>query len=458
MLADNLAAFAAVLDTRTFLRDTVNQPKTLAAIQNIFDLNADAVWALVASSSANDFATPIVLSENVTQSQLVNLQALPSSTIQIQNHFERTYPGGAAFSTVVGYTGLVTPRDLTADTTLRNNDVIGKAGVEAFYEKALRGTPGAESTFRDAKGTVLGQTVVTKAEIGTPLRLTIDGELQKYFYDRLQSGLHTLGRTTGLGIAMDPETGQILALVNLPGYDDNVFASGTTAQIQSLFASPQEPLFDRAVSGMYNPGSTIKPLDAVAALKEGVITPDRQIYSPGYLMVPNPYNSSTPTKYLDWQDQGFVNLNSAIAQSSDVYFYVVGGGSPAAYPVLNDPSDYGIKGLGIERLKTWWQTFGLGSSTGIDLPGEAAGFLPTPAWKQKQSKTGTPWLLGDTYNVSIGQGDLLLTPLQLLNYISTIANGGTLYRPFVNSASTPAINADLTVTLASDPVGARCYA
>jgi penicillin-binding protein 2 len=233
--------------------------------------------------------------------------------------------------------------------------------------------------------------------------------------------------------------------VNLPGYDDNVFASGTTAEIQQLVTSAAKPLFDRAVGGQYNPGSTIKPLDAVAALKEGVITPDRTVFSPGYLFVPDPYNSSTPSKYLDWQYQGAVNIKSAIAQSSDVYFYVVGGGSPSAHPMLNDPSDYGISGLGIGRLNTWWRAFGFGTSTGIDLPGEGAGFLPTPAWKQ--TKMGTPWLLGDTYNVSIGQGDLLITPLQLVDYIAAIANGGKIYRPFVNAASTPVVRDDLTSLL-----------
>ncbi len=163
------------------------------------------------------------------------------------------------------------------------------------------------------------------------------------------------------------------------------------------------------MNGFYNPGSTIKPLDAVAALKEGVIDPSRTIFSTGYLLVPNPYNSSTPSKYLDWRYQGNVNLASALAQSSDVYFYLVGGGSPAvSTPLLNDPSDYGIAGLGISRLYEWWQTFGLGKPTGIDMPDEAAGFLPTPAGSRQ--RFGTPWLLGDTYNVAIGQGDLLFEP------------------------------------------------
>jgi penicillin-binding protein 2 len=141
-----------------------------------------------------------------------------------------------------------------------------------------------------------------------------------------------------------------------------------------------------------------------------------------------------------------VDLASALAQSSDVYFYIVGGGSPPeSTPMLNDPSDYGISGLGIDRLHAWWQKFGLGKPTGIDMPNEAIGFLPTPAWKQQHS--GTPWLLGDTYNVAIGQGDLLLTPIQLIDYISAIANGGDVYRPFLNASSAPAVAEDLTSLL-----------
>jgi penicillin-binding protein 2 len=445
VLAENQAAFAALLDTRTFLRDTSDQSGTLAAVQDILGIPPDAVWSLAGEASKEDFAVPIVLSENVTQNQLVRLQALALPAIQIQSHFERTYPEGDAFSTVLGYTGRPTQDDLTAHPTLQTGDSVGKAGLEAFYDQSLRGTPGKSATFRNAQGEALGDAVNTDPKIGTPLHLTLDGGLQKYFYNRLQVGLQSLGRTTGLGIAMDPQTGEILSLVNLPGYNNNVFSSGTSAEISQLLTSPSEPLFDRAVAGSYNPGSTIKPLDAVAALKEGVITPDRTIYSPGYLLVPNPYNSSTPSRYLDWQPQGFVDIKSAIAQSSDVYFYIVGGGSPLAHPALNDPSDYGISGLGIDRLYKWWQTFGLGTSTGIDLPGENTGFLPTVAWKEK--RMGTPWLLGDTYNVSIGQGDLMLTPLQLIDYIAAIANGGKLYRPFLNASSSPALRTDLTSLL-----------
>ncbi len=456
VLAESKAAFAAVLDVRSFIHDAAARTSTLEAAQNILGLSPGAVDSLVTSSAAEDFATPIVLRDNLTPSELVNLQALSSGAIKIESDFVRSYPNGPAFASVVGYTGRVTQNDLAADSSLHGNDFIGKAGVEAYYDKMLRGTPGITVEYRDAQGHLLRTETKSTPQIGTPLHLTIDGGLQAYLAARLGAGLRALGRTVGFGIAMDPRNGQILALADLPGFDNNLFSgsgTSTSAAIQALLASPDKPLFTRAVAGYYNPGSTIKPLDAVAGLTEGVITPERTVFSNGVLLVPNPYDPSTPSRYLDWQYQGTVNLASALAQSSDVYFYLVGGGSPPeSVPLLNDPSDYGIKGLGIDRLHSWWEKFGLGKPTGVDLPGEAAGFLPTPAWKQAHS--GTPWLLGDTYNVSIGQGDLLLGPLQLLSYINAIANGGTIWRPFVNTASTPQVDENLT-SLAAEIVAVQ---
>lgn len=447
ILAENRAAFAATLDSREFLRNEMLQTSTLAAIQNIFGIASDTVWSLMKEGSEQDFIAPIVLSENLNQNQLVNLEALNLPTILVKSDFERDYPAGSAFSTVLGYVSRVNGNDMKTNPAFNGNDLIGKTGIEAFYDDALRGTPGINVAFRNAQGNVLAEEVKSQSVIGHPLQLTIDGGLQSYFFSRLQSGLAVLGRRIGVGIAMNPQTGEVLSLVNLPGFDNNVFSgSGQTTAIKKLLSSSDEPLFDRAVSGLYTPGSTIKPLDAVAVLHDGVIDPTRKIFSPGYLLVPNPYNSSTPSRYLDWKYQGSVNLSSALAQSSDVYFYVVVGGSPSmSTPLLNDPSDYGVNGLGISRLHGWWEEFGLGKMTGIDIPGEESGFLPTPEWKQR--KTGMSWLLGDTYNVSIGQGDLLLTPLQLLNYIGAIANGGKIYRPFLNASGTPSVSKDLSSLL-----------
>lgn len=448
ILAENTPVFRAFLNIKEFSRNENLRDKTLRAIESVLALpRSDVLDSLDKNGSAGSYA-PLTLSDNLTQSQLVELRALNLPTIIIQSNFERRYPNGQIFSSIVGYVGRPSADDLKNNPALTPNDFTGKAGVEAFYNSELGGAPGVVVRATDAFGRVLNEEKKSDPQIGQPLQLTIDGGLQKYFYERMQSGLAALGRTKGVGLAINPQNGEVLALINFPTYDNNVLvaAKNNTAKL-AILNSPNEPLFSRAVAGFYNPGSTIKPLVGVAALKDNVISPQRKIYSPGYLDVPNPYNPQLPTRYLDWRYQGNVDMASALAQSSDVYFYSVGGGADTTL-LLSDGTvekTGHIGGLGISSLANWWSEFALGKAAGIDLPGEAAGFLPSPSWKEK--KTGTPWLLGDTYNVSIGQGDLLLTPIQLLDYIGAIANGGIVYKPFLNASSSPQVLADLTSLL-----------
>lgn len=431
VLADNLSASAAFLDVKDFLRDAAVQAETLAAIQSVLHISNDEVWQMIGNRDPEQSADPVVLSNELTQGELVALTALHLRAITVADGFRRAYPSGSAFSSLLGYVGFPTARDLKSNPSLGSEDMVGKAGIESFYDASLRGTPGVSVELRDAKGNLLGEEQKSNPAVGRGLALTIDGEFQSYFAKRMSDSLQSLNRTTGVGLAIDPRNGEILALINFPAFDNNVFAkSGQNAERARILSSPLHPLFNRAVSGLYNPGSTMKPLVGVAALAEGIITPQRTIFSPGYIDIPNPYDPMHPTRYMDWRYQGDVNLSSAIAQSSDVYFYAVGGGAE------------GIAGLGISRLYEWWQKFHLGSALGIDISGEANGFLPTADWKETQ--TGRPWLLGDTYNVSIGQGDLLLTPIQLLSYIGAIANGGKIWKPFLNASGTPQALADLT--------------
>ena len=235
-----------------------------------------------------------------------------------------------------------------------------------------------------------------------------------------------MGRNVGVGIALNPQNGEVLALISLPGFNSNKITS-------EFLTNPLKPFFNRAISGVYAPGSTIKPLVATAALKEKIIDPLKEILSVGFIEIPNPYYPDQPSRFLDWKPHGWVNLYSAIARSSNVYFYEIGGGFENQ------------KGLGIEKLKEYWQKFGLGKKTGIDLLGEESGFLPDPTEKEKRTKT--PWRLGDTYNVSIGQGDLLMTPVQLINYIALIANNGKNYRPFINKEKGEQVLIDLSSLL-----------
>ncbi len=431
VLADNLPVFSAFLNVSEFLRQPDFEEATLNAINGILGMPADDVWTAVDASDFESADNRIPLSSDLTQEEIVKLKGLNLPAIAIDDSFKRRYPDGNIFSSVIGYTGFVTSADLKNNSKLTGEDAIGKGGAELFYDNLLRGKSGAIIQKRDAKGRNIGEEQTITPEIGKKLRLTIDRDFQTYFYNRMKEGLDTLGRTRGVGLAINPQNGEILSLVNFPVFDNNVLSSsGRNSEKQNILNSPEQPLFARAVSGFYNPGSTIKPLVGTAALKEGIINPSKKIFSPGYLDVPNPYNPDSPTRFLDWRYQGDVDLSAAIAQSSNVYFYEVGGGGPDA------------KGLGITKLREWWQRFNLGSQTGIDLPNEAKGFLPSPDWKQK--KTGKPWLLGDTYNVSIGQGDLLLTPIQLLNYISAIANHGKMYQPVINQNQAKKVLADLS--------------
>jgi penicillin-binding protein 2 len=198
---------------------------------------------------------------------------------------------------------------------------------------------------------------------------------------------------------------------------------GRTADRIALIKNPQKPLFNRAISGAYSPGSTIKPFVAMAAMREGLVGPDDTVYSKGYIELPNPFVPDKPSRFLDWKAHGVVDMRSAIARSSNVYFYAIGGGFE------------NIKGLGITKLRQYWDLFGFGKTTGIDAPQEDVGFLPGP--EEKEARTHQPWRIGDTYNVSIGQGDLLVSPVQLLNAISSIAANGIMYSPSLVSRIEP---------------------
>ncbi|MDO8664208.1 MAG: penicillin-binding protein 2 [Candidatus Liptonbacteria bacterium] len=431
IIADNRPVFSAYLKTDEFLRRADSQKQVLDSIGEILDVSPEEIWSSLESSDLEKNGGLLLLNPNLSQEEAVKLKSLNLPVVEIEDSFDRNYLDGEIFSSVLGYTGMVTISDLNDNSNLTIQDEIGKGGAELYYDDELRGTNGKTVQKRDARGRLFGDKEEIKPEIGKPLYLTIDADLQKYFYRRMKEQLLSLGRTKGVGLAMNPQNGEILAMLNFPVFDNNILSSGgRNSEKQAILTSRDKPLFNRATAGFYSPGSTIKPLVGVAALKEGVITPSKEIFSPGYIDIPNPYKPDEPTRYLDWQYQGYVNLASALAQSSDVYFYELGGGGPDSV------------GLGITRLRQWWQKFNLGNLTGIDFPGEAKGFLPSPDWKEKKDKR--PWLLGDTYNVSIGQGDLLLTPLQLLSYISTIANGGEIYKPIINKNAEHKVISDIS--------------
>ncbi|MBI2514817.1 hypothetical protein HYV91_01345 [Candidatus Wolfebacteria bacterium] len=363
----------------------------------------------------------LIVARELAVPQVIKIRNLKLEGVQIEDDFKRQYPKGEIFSHAIGYVGAVRESDRNRNADLSLNDTVGKAGLEAYYDKEIRGEDGEIVNYRNAKGEVIDKKTVKAPVPGYDLYSTIDAELEEYFYNRLQERLNLLGGRSGVGIALNPQNGEVLALVSLPSFDNNKIA-------EKDLIDPDHPFFNRAISGVYAPGSTIKPLMAAAGLEEKIVTPESEVFSRGYIEIPNPYNPDEPTRFLDWKPHGWVNLYSALARSSNVYFYALGGGLPRnELDLFKDFSN--PKGLGIYKLKEYWQKFRLGELTGIDLPAENKGFLPDPESKEKSSRG--IWRVGDTYNVSIGQGDLLITPIQLLNYIAAVANGGKFYKPFL---------------------------
>ncbi|MDP3731248.1 MAG: penicillin-binding protein 2 [bacterium] len=361
--------------------------------------------------------------KNTRESFLIKKDLKKEEVLKIQDRFqngvyvvsgsERFYPNGQKTSAVVGYTGKVNQQDLL-DRYYGLNDRRGRIGIEESYEKYLRGEHG--QVFFDRS---TNKYSVKQPGSGSSLILNIDAGVQEHLYDALSGALRSADVRAGAAVAQNPKTGEILGLVSLPSFDNNQLTGELSEEVyKKYFQSSDKPIFNRAVSGRYHPGSTIKPLLALAGLKEGVINPQTTITDlTGFITIKNIYNPEIVYTYRDWKVQGTVNLKKALAQSSDIYFYSVGGGYEK------------IKGLGFAILEKYFRIFRIDKILGIDLPGEASGFVPSEEWKIE--KFGQSWFTGDTYNVSIGQGDLLTTPLWLSSYVSAIANGGTFYRPFM---------------------------
>ncbi|MGH7175232.1 MAG: penicillin-binding transpeptidase domain-containing protein, partial [Minisyncoccia bacterium] len=257
---------------------------------------------------------------------------------------------------------------------------------------------------------------IVPAQNGKDVILSVDSRMQDALYQAVKNVSDSVGFIGGAGVVMNVETGEVLALVSYPEYDPNILSAGApAAAIASYAENPGRPYLDRAVQGLYTPGSVVKPFEAAGALTDGIITPSTVIDDPGSLSIPNPFDPSHPNIFTGWRALGLLDVEQAIAWSSDIFFYTVGGGHGSQ------------AGLGINRLDYWYQEFGLSSTTAIQLPGEVSGFLPTPAWKEKTFNTA--WNIGDTYHTAIGQYAMQVTPIALTRAIAAIANGGKLVEP-----------------------------
>ena len=330
---------------------------------------------------------------------------------------KRIYTETKGFSHLLGYVSYP-KRDQSG--IFWQDEYVGKDGVEKKYQTELAGTKGERIIEVTALHEVEAQNVIVYPTHGENLSLSIDKGVQAKLYESMENLAHKASFTGGAGVIMDVRTGEILAITSYPEYNNNLITNPVTDEDKKTIAEDllgkKRKFLNRAVGGLFTPGSTVKPFFAYAALAEDIITPEKNIYSSGQIVIKNKYGGPD-TVFKDWKAHGYVDMRSAIAESSDEYFYQVGGG-------YQDQ-----KGLGIARLDTYAKLFGFSSTTGIDLPGEDYGLIPTPEWKKKIFNED--WLLGDTYHSAIGQYGFQVTPLELVRGVAALANGGYLVTPHV---------------------------
>ena len=389
--------------------------KSIAKITNQISLqDIEKIYDSVKIGSFESYR-PLFVLDNLDYDKAIEiyLESDRMPGVVVSNKIKREYNlFSTTLSHILGYTGKINKEELEeAGDEYSPIDYIGKMGIEYFWENELKGINGKKQVGVDALGYEKKVISKTEAEDGHNLVLSLDVMMQKKMEEIIVKYLEKLGLGKASAIIMDPNNGEILTMVSYPSYNNNAFARGITQEEYStLLNHPDNPLFNRAISGEFPSGSTIKPLMSAAALQEGIINENTSFLSTGGISI-------GPWYFPDWRagGHGITNVRKAISQSVNTFFYYIGGG-------------YGdFKGLGLEKIISYEKLFGLGAQTGIDLAGEADGFLPSREWKEETK--GEPWYIGDTYHLSIGQGDLLVTPLQVVNYISFFANGGTIYRP-----------------------------
>jgi penicillin-binding protein 2 len=403
----------------------------------------DVRSALETNIAEADPFRPVILLPDITLQHAIEIRSLMGEerSVTVPSRYRRIYTViDEGLSHVVGYVGR---RDSVEESTPRvesypSRSITGLSGMELEADRLLRGLPGVQTYLQDLAGRKYSIRETAPAVRGDDVFLTIDLDLQTHAMDALKKYID-LGiadaredregrgeyQKEGAFVVLNVENGEILALGSLPEYDPNLLARGENYMaIDALFTDPTTPLISRAVTSLEPPGSTFKPLVALAALEEGFATVDTQIYSAGELPIPNTYDlQGQPVIFKDWLPHGELNMSRALIRSSDIYFYVLAGGWPPASEPLGDD----VRALGPELIEAWARKFGFGRTSGLQDRNESQGFVPSVEWKEEQ--IGESWTLGDTYQFGIGQGNLLATPLQLAVYTAALANGGTIITP-----------------------------
>ncbi|MEX1169572.1 MAG: penicillin-binding protein 2 [Chloroflexota bacterium] len=409
VLVTNVPTYAIKVRPADLPQD--QRPQVVERLAALLGIGVTEINASIDSNPGSNFDLVRIASDVNEQTALLISEAgfeLPGVEIAVEARRQYTY--GPLLSQILGYTGPVSAEQLPGlrPVGYLPDDLLGKTGLEAQYETDLRGIYGAQSVERDATGrrTQVLQTI-SEPSPGDSLNLTIDTKEQKYADTALKWAMAEVGLKRGVVIVMNPQTGEIVALVSLPTYDNNLFARGiSAADYRALVENPDKPLLNHATQAHYPPGSTYKLVAGTGGLADGKIRATTQLATKSYLTLGS-------TRFYDWNRRGFgaCNIYCGFGHSSDTYFFQVAGM------------------LGIDRLGYWANQYGFGNPTGIDLPGEVSGIVPTNQWKQ--DALGAPIYPGETYHAGIGQGYDVVTPIQLVNAYAALANGGTLYQPQV---------------------------
>ncbi|MCF7907103.1 penicillin-binding protein 2 [Patescibacteria group bacterium] len=333
---------------------------------------------------------------------------LPGFSVEVSA--QRDYLYGPTLSHILGYVAPVTKEDLAEHKEYQVVDFIGRTGLELYYEKELRGHDGKRVIEVNALGQARKIINQEAPQDGDDIILTVNLDLQQYVKKILEEYIEEADSSAGTIIVMDPSQGEVKAMASYPYYDNNIFIQSDQERYQELSQDPTNPFLFRAIAGEYPPGSTIKPLISLAGLKEGVIDAQTSIFSQGGIRIGQWF-------YPDWKvgGHGSTDLIKALAESVNTFYYYLGGGFE------------NFTGLGPEKIKENLSFLGINQKTGIDLPGEKEGFIGSPSWKKEER--GKPWYIGDTYHLSIGQGYISVTPLQVATYTMALANAGSYYQP-----------------------------
>ena len=434
----NSPSFSLTLIPLDLPRDSNERTKLIDQIASIFNLNKDDIENILQEKGGLSSIEPILLKPKLEVDEIRKFEANIESNkgFIVITDTSRYYPYKETMAQVLGYVGKISSDDKEIYKDYPLTSMVGKDGLESYYESTLQGKWGRRLVEVDAFARLKQDLGTISPQQGDDLITTIDKDLQIKFYESLEKQLKNLGVSAGAGIALNPKTGEVLAMINLPSFDPNVLVKGSPNDlIDQYLTNKYHPLFNRVISGLYSPGSLIKPLVALAALEEKIIDPLKKIYDEGQIVITSPYNPDEKYIFNDWQPHGWVDMRKALAVSCNVYFWNIGGG-------YKD-----ITGLGLEKIKKYWNLFGLGKKQGIDLDDESAGVLPDQEWLKKVRPNDPTWKLGDTYNISIGEGGLSLTPLEMADYISTIANNGILMRPHLEKDISPTPLLNLNVSL-----------